>query len=67
MEPLTPREAEIARLVARGRSYKGIATELGISIDTVKAHVRNAASRIPGRAPAKTKLILFVVQLRKSA
>lgn len=67
MEPLTPREAEIARLVARGRSYKNIATALGISIDTVKSHVRNAASRIPGRAPAKIKLVLFVIETRKSA
>ena len=37
--PLTPREAEVARLLARGLSNKQIAAELVISERTVHAHV----------------------------
>jgi two-component system, NarL family, response regulator LiaR len=36
---LTPREREVAELIARGRSNKLIALELGIAEKTVKAHV----------------------------
>jgi DNA-binding NarL/FixJ family response regulator len=39
LDQLTPREREVLRLVARGYSDKGIATELGISIKTVESHV----------------------------
>ncbi len=37
--PLTPREHEVLRLVARGMPNKRIAAELGIAEKTVKAHV----------------------------
>ena len=36
---LTPREAQVADLLARGNSNKLIARELGISVSTVKIHV----------------------------
>lgn len=36
---LTPREAEIARAASRGQSNREIATELGITERTVKAHL----------------------------
>ncbi|GAA6747232.1 response regulator transcription factor [Thermus brockianus] len=36
---LTPREKEVAALAALGLSNKEIATELGISVKTVKAHL----------------------------
>lgn len=65
MEPLTPREAEVARLVARGWSNKAIAKHLEMSVETVKAHIRNAAARLPGRGTAKIKLLLFVIELPK--
>ena len=39
VEALTPREEEILRLLARGRSNKAIAAELGLSDNTVKYHV----------------------------
>ena len=38
---LTPREVEVLRLIARGRSNQEIATELVISINTVTNHVKN--------------------------
>jgi RNA polymerase sigma factor (sigma-70 family) len=39
LDQLTPREREVLRLIARGYSYKEIATELKISVKTVESHV----------------------------
>jgi RNA polymerase sigma factor (sigma-70 family) len=39
LDQLTPREREVLRLIARGYSYKEIATELTISVKTVESHV----------------------------
>jgi len=38
--PLSPREEEILGLLANGALYKEIASELGISLDTVRTHLR---------------------------
>lgn len=38
---LTPRERQVAFLVARGLSNKDVARELGVSEGTVKIHVHN--------------------------
>lgn len=43
---LTPREREIASLVARGASNKQIGHELAISIKTVKAHLTNIFKKL---------------------
>ncbi len=40
-ETLQPRELEVLRLVARGRSNKEVASELGISERTVQSHMLN--------------------------
>lgn len=39
LDRLTAREREVMRLIARGRSYREVATELFISIKTVETHV----------------------------
>jgi DNA-binding NarL/FixJ family response regulator len=39
LDQLTPREREVLRLIARGYSYKEIASELAISTKTVESHV----------------------------
>jgi DNA-binding NarL/FixJ family response regulator len=44
VEPLTPREREIAQLLAEGRSNKEVATRLDISVKTVETH-RSALMR----------------------
>lgn len=61
---LTPRQREIADLVAKGMSNKAIARELDISVDTVKWHVQEAAQRVPFRCRARHALTLFVLSGR---
>lgn len=44
--PLTPREAQVLRLVAMGLSNQEIADSLDISIETVKEHVQNLLRKL---------------------
>lgn len=46
MDELTPREMNILRLVAEGKSNKDIANELVISENTVKIHIRNILEKL---------------------
>src|SRR5439155_26234329 len=39
--PLTPREIDVLRLLARGCSYTQIADRLGVSLHTVASHIKN--------------------------
>ncbi len=45
-EPLTEREAEVLKLLARGKSNKEIGASLFISEFTVKGHLRNIFSKL---------------------
>lgn len=47
--PLSERELEIARAVARGRSNQEIATELYISLSTVKTHLTSIQNKLGAR------------------
>jgi len=51
-DELTQREAEVARLIARGYSNKEIARELTVSVATVKHHVHNILNKmqLPSRS-----------------
>lgn len=66
---LTPRQLEVARLVAEGRSTKQVAACLGISTFTAKEHIRQAASRLGGcgHAPPRHRLALWYISLREVA
>ena len=44
--PLTPREAEVLRLLASGRSNEQIAAELVLSVRTVERHISNIYAKI---------------------
>ena len=43
---LTPREHEVAQLIARGYSNNAIGSSLGIRLDTVKKHVSRVLSKL---------------------
>jgi DNA-binding NarL/FixJ family response regulator len=49
-EPLTARETEVLRCLARGAGNKAIANELGIGVGTVKAHVRVIFGKLEARS-----------------
>jgi ATP/maltotriose-dependent transcriptional regulator MalT len=46
VEPLTPREQEVLRLIVQGRTNKEIADELVIVVGTVKAHASNIYGKL---------------------
>lgn len=60
IRPLTPRQLEVARCLARGLSYAAIAVELGVSRRTVEAHVQQIALVLPnphGLAPSRLVMV----------
>ena len=57
---LTPREAEVALLVADGRSDKDIAAELVISVRTVTTHVQNILRKHGFRS--RTEIVALAVE-----
>ena len=46
LESLTPREKEVLRLMAEGRSSRDIGAKLGISYTTVRTHIRSLGSKL---------------------
>lgn len=60
---LTPREREVAALVAKGLDRQQIAAELGVSPRTVETHIAHAAMRIGGEAPPRHRLTLWFYEL----
>jgi DNA-binding NarL/FixJ family response regulator len=46
LDQLTPREREVMRLLARGYTYREIASELFISIKTVETHASNVLRKL---------------------
>lgn len=50
MEKLTPREQEILALLAKGQLYKEISDRLGISLNTVRTHVKNIYDKLHVRS-----------------
>jgi len=57
---LSPRETEVAQLLARGLSGEAIARELFLSPETVRTHIRNAMEHVG----ARTRAHLVAVALR---
>ena len=60
---LSKRQAEVVECVAKGLSDKRIAAKLHISIYTVRRHVQDAASHIPGDTNPRHRLLLFFLNL----
>ncbi len=46
LDQLTPREATILSLLAAGNSYKMVAAEAGITIDTVRTHIKRIYEKL---------------------
>ncbi len=46
LESLTPREKEVLRLMAGGKSSRDIGAKLGISYTTVRTHIRSLGSKL---------------------
>ena len=59
LETLTPREAEIAELLAKGRSNAEIAQALELSLFTVKNHVSNILMKLHVRS--RTEATAFIL------
>ncbi len=59
MESLTSREQEVLRLLAKGRLQKNIAEALGISVNTLRTHLRSIYEKlhVHSRSEATLKLI----------
>lgn len=53
--PLTPRELEVLRLLARGLTYRETAKQLFISHATVKVHVRRIRAKL--EADSRTRAV----------
>ncbi|CAN5364904.1 response regulator transcription factor [soil metagenome] len=49
-ENLTPREEQVLRLVSRGLINKEIADELGITVETVRQHLKNIYTKLHVRS-----------------
>jgi DNA-binding CsgD family transcriptional regulator len=59
---LTKREMEVLRLLARGRSYGAIASQLGVSINTVGTHVKKLYAKLDVHTAAEA--VMRAVELR---
>ncbi|MGE5645525.1 MAG: response regulator transcription factor [Acidobacteriota bacterium] len=60
VEPLTPREIEVLRMLAEGEGNKTIAWKLGISDHTVKFHVASIMAKL--RASSRTEAVTIGIR-----
>ncbi|MEM1325185.1 MAG: response regulator transcription factor [Bacteroidota bacterium] len=59
--PLTDREFEVLRLLLQGRSNKEMATELFVSVNTIKTHLSNIYMKLD--VDSRAKVLAFVSKL----
>ena len=58
--PLTPREREVVEQLGRGLTYDQVASVLGVSINTVRAHVRIVYEKLG--AASKTEAVMLALR-----
>lgn len=46
LDKLSPREQQVLQSLAKGNSYKMVADELGISIETVRTHIKRIYEKL---------------------
>ena len=61
VEPLTERETEVLRLLAKGRSNREIAQQLDIGEQTVKTHVSHVLGKLD--VPSRTHAALYAIRI----
>ncbi len=63
---LTPREADVARLVCKGYDNEQIARQLGIKYNTVRVHLVNIFKKtgVSGKAALTVKFIDVIQKLK---
>jgi DNA-binding CsgD family transcriptional regulator len=59
---LTPREADVVGLIARGCTYSQVAERLGVSAHTVATHIKNAYRKLEVHSAAAA--VMRAVELR---
>lgn len=62
MASLTPRETQVARLLAQGYTPKEVAVLLGVQLQTVRARIKHASARLPGPHAPMIRVILWAVR-----
>jgi NarL family two-component system response regulator LiaR len=62
LHALTPRELDVLKCIAHGRSNHEIAVELVISEETVKSHVSNILSKL--HLADRTQAAIYALQQR---
>jgi DNA-binding CsgD family transcriptional regulator len=55
---LTPRERDVTRLTALGKTNHEIAYELGISGETVKSHIRSTLAKLGLHSKSELRLLV---------
>jgi len=59
---LTPRETDVLGLLAKGCTYEQIGVRLGISLNTVTSHIKNAYRKLEVHSAAAA--VMRAVELR---
>lgn len=57
---LTARELDVVRLMARGHSNQEIAESLGVSLETVRSHVKNILQKLA--QPNRTRAVVYALR-----
>jgi len=56
-QPLTFQELRTVQFLAEGLSYHNIARAMGLSVETVRGHLKRAGAKVPGDLPVRPRLI----------
>jgi DNA-binding NarL/FixJ family response regulator len=64
LHALTPRQQEVARLIARGLTNQQIAEALVVSTETIKTHVSNVLDRFAAASKADLRVLLLDLGVR---